>query len=919
MAVRPSLEELIKDISPGRLNSPCHKQNLKKIARSITEWRYIAHSLGFEKSELEAIVSEYPNSIKLQRIEFLTRWRTKGSQSSTYMKLMKAFYDLERTDLVETVVELLTQEDFDKFDDDDAYTSYLRKLYRTYIRECTLQWPPIPHCEYINLILLKYNEVQQRGSDHQKANDKKPVKLEEILIKDQADRKVIVVEGAPGIGKSTFALNACQRWANHTLFERYDYVILLELRDPALQSAKCLADILPCRTIDGNTRDSEMAQTAARKIVTVDGETTLFIIDGWDVFPPESQNNSLIQRILFNPRSLSVNMSTIMITSRPSSSADLHRIASSRIEISGFRLLEVIEYFTIALRDNAKVDRLLNQLVQLPSLFGSCYTPLNAAIIVHVFLCLGEKLPRTLHETFCALVLNCIKHEVSKVTPNRKLKASLLSELPPDLKEVLNQIALLAWKASQKRKETLTEKDLEELGITCPFPTLGLLQSVESFTLFEKTHFYNFMHSSVQQFLSAFHISQLPPAEQAHCFDQVFELRFDQDFDQCFEDIHEQLRLFSLWSPFFGFQIYTLTIFKHLAGFTRLDGNELQESVLKVVQKYKEVRHKPLFLLRYENSTLRKRPFLSLVCCLYEAQNESLCKLVASWLEGEITFTHVHLEPDDCISVSYLLHFFKYNETVSVDLSYCYVRSHGIDLFCKELSNFEGQKCSLKLDITCNNICAEGAKSIASLLHIQQLVHLDLSSNLISDEGAVHIANTLGSNTSLLMLKLEHCGISDDGITALSEAVSRNCTLQELCLSENPFTNIGLMILSHYLDENKGLKTLMIRPEKDLEVTPSSWLDPSVKDIKTEDLKFKPLYECNLSVTIEEDLTHLMLFVIGLSNHRNLTQLDIGQIGIESDKVKEALWLVNKYRKEKGIQPLTLVCSKYKLGECCIM
>lgn len=109
-------------------------------------------------------------------------------------------------------------------------------------------------------------------------------------------------------------------------------MILVELHDPTLQSAKSLSDILPCRNIDG-CRDAKTAKEAAEKNVAEDGENTLFIFDGWDVFPQECRKDSLIHKIIFNPEKHAVNCSTIVITSCPDSSIDLQQIASSRIRI----------------------------------------------------------------------------------------------------------------------------------------------------------------------------------------------------------------------------------------------------------------------------------------------------------------------------------------------------------------------------------------------------------------------------------------------------------------------------------------------------------------------------------------------------------------------------------------------------------
>ena len=899
MAARVSQEEQTKELSVEKLSRPCQRQDLLEIAHSTPNWREIAFLLGFEESEQEDIVSAYPNCYYGQKCAFFTRWGKKAGLSATYLKLIQVFDKVGRRDLVE-IVENMSKRGYESFD--SPYISFLRMQYCTHSHD-TLHWPPVPHCEYIKLTLHKEDEMPRRHvelSEHdqllQSLPSKEPVgktvELEDILTLSEAKRKLVVLEGVSGIGKSTLALNACQRWANHKLFKEYDYVILLELNNPALQSATSLADILPCRITDGCIRDSEMAQEAAAKLVAQYGAKTLFIIDGWEVFPPECKKNSLIQKLLFEPELLSMNMSTVLITSRPDSSADLHCIASSRVQIFGFKPVEVEEYFTKVLQDSVKVNKLVSHLyLKYPSLHSNCYIPLNAAIIVHVFVSLGETLPRTMHDAFCALVQSCIIQYVSKITPERKLKnlsprhPSLvrhsLNQLPSDLTKQLNAIAYLACKAASEGKTMFTEEDLKSLGLATPFPTLGLLQPVESFTLYGKSVFYNFMHSSVQQFLTALCLSQLTPAEQVKRFQAAFDTK---NYTNC---------VIACLFANFDIQAYIWTIYQFFAGFTELKQSELQESIMEVVHTYNSAQKVPLFLFRYNMAAMRSRPFLSLVCCLYEAQNESLCKLVASQLEAEINLTHVIMTAYECVSVGYLLCNFSCNDVVTVILSHTYINNHCIDLLCKEFLNCEDQKCKLKLFLVSNNISYEGIKSITQLLHTQHLVYLDFSFNSLSDKGADCIATALQSNTSLLVLRLNNCQITDDGVAALGNAISRNQTLQELNINDNPFTDTGLYLLTDGLQKNHGLRTLGIDPQVDLRMKTLLKVNPTLTKITSDALK---------------------LFVISVANHKQLTRLDVGEFGIQDEAVREALVLVNQQRKENGIQALELFCSVVTLA-----
>ncbi|MCG8624044.1 MAG: NACHT domain-containing protein, partial [Proteobacteria bacterium] len=73
---------------------------------------------------------------------------------------------------------------------------------------------------------------------------KYPIQLEDIFKETKGRRKVILLEGAPGCGKSTLSVYICQHWEKGQLFNQFKLVILIRLRDPAIGKAKGLADLL---------------------------------------------------------------------------------------------------------------------------------------------------------------------------------------------------------------------------------------------------------------------------------------------------------------------------------------------------------------------------------------------------------------------------------------------------------------------------------------------------------------------------------------------------------------------------------------------------------------------------------------------------------------------------------------------------
>ena len=82
-----------------------------------------------------------------------------------------------------------------------------------------------------------------------------------IFYKAYAELEIslILVEGAPGIGKTTFAWKVCRKWAKGKILNEYGLVVLLRLRDKRVREVKCVADLF-------YHSDPELQSSVAREI-----------------------------------------------------------------------------------------------------------------------------------------------------------------------------------------------------------------------------------------------------------------------------------------------------------------------------------------------------------------------------------------------------------------------------------------------------------------------------------------------------------------------------------------------------------------------------------------------------------------------------------------------------------------------------
>ena len=418
-------------------------------------------------------------------------------------------------------------------------------------------------------------------------------------------------------------------------------VVLVRLREPAIRDAKDVKDILP-------RQGAGMEPEIAKEIVLRKGAGTMFVIDGWDELPDTSRGHEVILRLISKKI---LPESAVVVTSRPTSSASLHGLVSTRIEILGFSPRELRKYLTDCLDGSiSDTENLIKKIKANPVVAGSCFLPLNASILVHLYICTGD-LPSTQSGIFSSLIKHCILRHYKERTDSGISNLKSLDDLPEIAQAPLKHLCKIAYEGVMEDKVIFNlEKDCD---------TLGLLQGVECYSADRTEYYYNFLHLSIQEHLAARHIGlQLNHSQQIEKFNKLF-----------------------------GEPRFTAT-FQHYAAVTRLQVPGIEEILNKIT----------IQLLKAELKREDKANFLSLLNCLYEAQDSSLCELVVGYLGpkmhpfakvffsehgSKLNFCSTTLSPADCLSIGY---FLKYAYSFDVDLSYCDMKDDGcIMLFIQKL------------------------------------------------------------------------------------------------------------------------------------------------------------------------------------------------------------------------------------------
>ena len=533
-----------------------------------------------------------------------------------------------------------------------GYGAHLKSLYKTKKKVASVDednWPPPVLKRTFRLAMIKPEDVQrvELATDYVqktitgKVDDilrhKVPTELKDIL--KEGEQKTVLMEGAPGCGKSTLSLQICHQWAIGKLFQEYTQVILARLREHVVQMAASIADFLP-------QHSKARGEVIEEELIASNGKGVLFVLDGWDELPRDAPGRSIIKDLLERTK---LPECSVIITSRPTSSARLHDVVDSRIEILGFTEEELGNFFAACLDDNIKNAKLLRQRIQEnPIVTASCYLPLNASILVYLFK-FTQKLPVTKFGIFSSLVRVHIYRHMMKTKQTIPCIDSL-DKLPPAVEGPFKNICKMAYQGVMEDRIIFVNPGHD-------FNTLGLLQGVESFSDGGMSHSFNFLHLSIQEMLAAIYMAtELTPEEQVARFRELFgRARFS-------------------------------AVFQFYAAKTKLQtpgiDDVLVDALSMCIRNRKSTELTPSHLSGQRpfgdsNIAHKSQPLLlSLLHCLYEAQDEILYEsVVKRFTDLKLNLTGVSLNPADCLVVGSFLthcsHFYVNVQQCSIGVEGC--------------------------------------------------------------------------------------------------------------------------------------------------------------------------------------------------------------------------------------------------------
>ena len=838
--------DIFSGVPREKLDSPITDIHIEQLSSELKSWEKLVPYLGLSEAEEEEIRMDYQGRYGLQKREALRKWKRKQGSNGTYRQLIIVFCCAGQNEMAEKVKQLLV-----KPETSDASNKILEN-FRDYLIDCYTktphpshtQWPHFKMSSYINLTLIAASNIgpTRSSSDIETESQSKPqppktVSLGELFRvgSHQAKRKVILIEGPAGCGKTTLTWHACREWAEGRLFTQLSLLIHLSLEDPAVQSAlysaKCLADIIPHES-------SDMREAIAGVISERRGKGVCFLFDSWDEAPQSlySRANSYLYRFVAGTSAKMLPRCSIIITSRPVAVGLLYSLLTARILVGGFGVTTIQDFIAASLdHDSKSKEELHRALREQPQAVGLLSLPINATIVVHLFHALNYKLPSTRTELFKSLVCNLLLRHMHLRTPHGlpQLEIKDFKMLPPNTAQNFKVLCSLAFQGVIEGRRVFETEALHKFGIVPPLDTLGLLHVHQQLTGYGIRNHYGFLHYSVQEFLAAYHISQLSDSEQ----------------DETVRKILDNAPL----SPVLPFY----------AGLTKFCSDSAYTVLLESVNQFQFDNSilETIFIPHTESCDVR-RLLLALLNCIYESQNAMNCTrvvpptqkfLIDFGLELLLNFNYLGLEPSDCLSLGFFIANKCVKQSLGVMLASCFIGDAGVEALMGQLLQVDplvSSKVSLWLSgnsmshnaikfisivlrensvlyaiyfddcwhpsssnlRTALQYLIEGVSRSCSLTHLslsgcslgpqhtyylilmilacRNLTLLDISSNYLLT--AIPLILKALQHSSIVDLWMDNCGIGDQELLQLGEMLETNKVLQELHICENSFSPSAL-------------------------------------------------------------------------------------------------------------------------------
>ena len=412
-------------------------------------------------------------------------------------------------------------------------------------------WPPVKATEFINLVLIKNNTSWHKtvqNSVDDVVGDKEHTTYHKIFTGlRQLRRKLILLEGRPGSGKTTLMNKFSRDWSKREILMSKLF-IFVPLRRLNAEPDRTLATILKVACPALSLHD---IRQLVPYIEEGGGEGEIFALDGFDEYVPHysepvtpdkwfsMQKRTVIEdnyvivedvpHLMLPPDhehvfeliyGRSLPKALVIVTSRPAACVNIRQYAGRRIEVLGFLSPQIIKYVQHYFKsDPGKCQKLTMHLKSHPNLKHMAYLPLHCAMLAFLY----EEdtyLPETETEFYRHFTLSTLLRAIKK-KHNEVLQLTSVDQLPRDYKIMFDSVCKLAFDATVASKQIFTLSEVNSLQAqddsmstdSTEKISLGLVVIDRYFMRYGLDETYTFLHLTFQEYLAATYIARLSDSD----------------------------------------------------------------------------------------------------------------------------------------------------------------------------------------------------------------------------------------------------------------------------------------------------------------------------------------------------------------------------------------------------------------------
>ena len=449
-----------------------------------------------------------------------------------------------------------------------------------------------------------------------------------------------------------------------------------------------------------------------------------------------------------------------------------------------------------------------------PAIHGMMYIPLNSAIVLEIYKAnraTGKPIPCTMTQLYTELCLVLLrKYLVENSDPLAGKLKGKLKDIPTELRTQVLRLGKLAFEGALQQQ--ITFKQLPDGCVD-----LGFMNVSTELYLGRKYVSYSFLHLTLQEFLAAFYVSQLPGDKQKLLFIENMLINNNKKFNMPFRMSNH---LDILWRFMAG-----LTEFKDI-------GWELiNEATQAIISK---------FPMDMQYSIMSRRPLL-LVHCLLEVQSEQIIRTACDTMMKE----HLDAHSTDINNQFALLNTSGFEVVDACTPFDCYAVG-----YCVAAS---GHKWNLYLNNVGGNEVIEmlgyGLQSVGDVC--RHFNKFSVENSFLSHEAIIYLSKFPPKTLKhMSILNLRNNQLNDETLDGLASTLSHMVSLTSLDLSHNPGSPGGMVKLFQELLNIETIKEMSIHEihlgSSDIQALSQLIGGLSLKKLKIGDNNMSP--ECVASI-----------------------------------------------------------------------